>query len=872
MRRILPAAALAAALLAGAPGLARAAALSLANQSMTAPAGTPASIPLLCDFAGDEHVRSVEVDLAFPWNWSVTGIHTAGSLLEGWNGAVEAQPTANLLTVAAAGVEDLAGTGTLLFVDVLVQGSGWMDLQSARLNEGSPVPTLTDGYFTLTVPSPLSVSPAAAQHLLPGETVLYTASGSPSPPLSWGVDNPATGAVSAGGLYTAQAQGLDRVRVVDVGGRSGAGGLITVSTFHLQPGAVSGMAGQEREVSLTLQNPSGAVFHSLALTLELGSPRLTVLGLESDGELLSAWSNLDWVQQGTQVSVAGTAPDGGGVDGAGVLFRLRLGSTTGAAFNHSLSLPEVRLDEEWWTRTATATGSWTATNSFTLSPQTATLLAGQTLQLQVVGTPNGPLTWTSLDPAVLTVGDSGLVSAVAGGHTRVTAVDPLGVGDTTGFLFVNDLGVAPASMGAQAGTFVLVPLQTGDLTGRGVGAWQFQLSYPATWLTFDGLETAGSLCQGWTEASWTLDGSSVTAAGVGPVLAGAGPLIHLRFWVDPAAPNNQTALLQLQEFIYNEGLPSVLRGNGTLTFGALAPVCSVQPASLDFGTLLPGSTAQASFTISNTGGGTLAGVVSEACDGFQVVSSPTYSLGPGQSQTFQVAFSGALAGSYLCTLDTGAPCGQDVSLAAAVVAVTPALGPSSACGVVDELGHLPGSSQGFVVDWEGGLVGLDLVPAPAANLRARVVADGVVVYDGASTSQWRASVVDLTPLLAQDVELHLELWDGVAAWNSGGSQCLWELAFLGQDGLGRPAGFALAAAPNPFNPSTRLAFTLPRAGQVRLDIHDLRGARVATLVDGPLPAGSHEARFGAGSLPSGVYVAVLQTDGHRLATKLLLAR
>lgn len=53
----------------------------------------------------------------------------------------------------------------------------------------------------------------------------------------------------------------------------------------------------------------------------------------------------------------------------------------------------------------------------------------------------------------------------------------------------------------------------------------------------------------------------------------------------------------------------------------------------------------------------------------------------------------------------------------------------------------------------------------------------------------------------------------------------------------------LRAAPNPFNPSTTVSFDLPRGEQVRLDVVDVRGRRVRTLVDRWLDAGEHQATW-----------------------------
>ncbi len=79
-----------------------------------------------------------------------------------------------------------------------------------------------------------------------------------------------------------------------------------------------------------------------------------------------------------------------------------------------------------------------------------------------------------------------------------------------------------------------------------------------------------------------------------------------------------------------------------------------------------------------------------------------------------------------------------------------------------------------------------------------------------------------------------------------------------------PAGRLHAAAPNPFNPRTTLRFELDRGADVRLEIYDLDGRRVRTLVAGRLPAGTHETvwagRDDAGRpLGSGVYL--VQLDG-----------
>jgi subtilisin family serine protease len=90
---------------------------------------------------------------------------------------------------------------------------------------------------------------------------------------------------------------------------------------------------------------------------------------------------------------------------------------------------------------------------------------------------------------------------------------------------------------------------------------------------------------------------------------------------------------------------------------------------------------------------------------------------------------------------------------------------------------------------------------------------------------------------------------------------------------GLPSEFALHAAyPNPFNPTTTIAFDLPSTSTVRLDVYNVLGQRVATLVDGELPAGVHEIRWDASSVGSGVYFARITTGENTATTKMVLLK
>jgi endonuclease I len=89
----------------------------------------------------------------------------------------------------------------------------------------------------------------------------------------------------------------------------------------------------------------------------------------------------------------------------------------------------------------------------------------------------------------------------------------------------------------------------------------------------------------------------------------------------------------------------------------------------------------------------------------------------------------------------------------------------------------------------------------------------------------------------------------------------------------RPAIIELSQNyPNPFNPATEIAFNLPEAAEVRLDVFSINGQQVASLADERMSAGTHQLRFDAGNLASGVYLYRLQTPTETITRKMTLLK
>ncbi len=78
--------------------------------------------------------------------------------------------------------------------------------------------------------------------------------------------------------------------------------------------------------------------------------------------------------------------------------------------------------------------------------------------------------------------------------------------------------------------------------------------------------------------------------------------------------------------------------------------------------------------------------------------------------------------------------------------------------------------------------------------------------------------------------------------------------------------------PNPFNPSTTISFTIPAAQKVNLNIYNVLGEQVATVINGRLNAGTHTIHWNAGNLPSGIYYYTLKSGSFSQAKAMVLLK
>ncbi len=78
--------------------------------------------------------------------------------------------------------------------------------------------------------------------------------------------------------------------------------------------------------------------------------------------------------------------------------------------------------------------------------------------------------------------------------------------------------------------------------------------------------------------------------------------------------------------------------------------------------------------------------------------------------------------------------------------------------------------------------------------------------------------------------------------------------------------------PNPFNPSTKIKYSVAEKTFVSLQIYDIAGSEVASIVNREQAAGEYEIDFNAGNLTTGVYLYKLQTGNFVETKKMILMK
>ena len=423
-----------------------------------------------------------------------------------------------------------------------------------------------------------------------------------------------------------------------------------------------------------------------------------------------------------------------------------------------------------------------------------------------------------------------------------------------------------ATVSLPPGATSIIALEATSLTGLAVQSFQFVLSYPDTLI--DSAEafldpTLGGL--DW-ELQWqAVPGTLSVAAAGSDTLSGTGSLVGLIFYRAVSILPGVQAPVNIESFMFNEGDPLAFTESGpvNLRFGygdvSENGAITAFDAALIFDYLLgrkaltPVQLRKAEMSADGT---------VTALDASLVLQFVV-----GRIDSFPVEFASPplypATGELALPSMIGAP-GDTVQVPVELINGTGIYAGSFLLEYDQDALELLGLESGEPL--HGALLDANFASGVAAVqfAAAEAVAGSGTLMEAAFLV--REDAPPITPLRLRNIRLNEE--PVVAVGDSG------EIVLSTTDLTGRGALPWLLSLhqnyPNPFNPTTMIRFVLPERGHVSLEIFNLRGQKVASLLEEEFAPGFHTAHWQPQDLSSGIYIYRLQAGNRSRVRKMLL--
>ncbi|MBU1698879.1 MAG: choice-of-anchor D domain-containing protein, partial [Candidatus Eisenbacteria bacterium] len=282
--------------------------------------------------------------------------------------------------------------------------------------------------------------------------------------------------------------------------------------------------------------------------------------------------------------------------------------------------------------------------------------------------------------------------------------------------------------------------------------------------------------------------------------------------------------------------------------GVEPPECQVTPTSLDFGEVYIGEHSDQNFTITNTGGNTLTGTVSESCDHYSIIAGGgPYSLGADDSVEVTVRYEPTSLGIHNCTIETGAVC------------------EAVYCAGEGEYNSSVAIQESWSA-WQKDHVEIHWI-LELLDVKSEISFEvSRSKFGGGENHEFEAPLIehngDRYTFIDTSTESDVEYIYSISVIASG--RVAAELSV----GITTPvASIQLYQnRPNPIRGSTMIEFALPAEGLVRLEVYDISGKKIRSLINRVENAGRYtsvwDGRDSSGEpVASGIYFYRLRMDG-----------
>lgn len=833
--------------------------------------GVPGSVLRLpvsvAGIVASDGVTSSQFTFTFPdtqFEW--VGVSLQGGLLE-TTGSV--QSNAQLKRVALASTDSLTSNGVLFYLDLRIRpnagkyGTYAINFASAQLNEG--IPTITVDHGSIRVKG-MSLQPGFVNNLLLTDTLAFSLTGDGQAPFNWSVSNSSIATIGSDGVLRPQTLGFVRVFVTDSQGLRDSTNMI-----RIQPAALANLTismpdtttRQTRMLRMPVRTTdlTGIGATSFETVITFPTTAFTFLGLDTVGTNIGGGPMPEVLQTSNQIRIAYASDTP--LAGSGDLFAIRFQVSPTYQGGATISFSEATFNEDLIPALDNSSVNILAAPPIILSPNPVHLTPGKSVDLVVTGSGTPPYTFEVETPGIVTE-SNGRLTGIAPGITRVRVGDREDYMSPWARVQVFNIEARIPDTTVVFPDTMRLPIHVEPLNGLGIRSIEAIVRYDTTLFRFLDVHTT-SITDGMTIETKRI-GSDINVALAGTTeLTGAGDVITFSFIPRPEIGNMVRMPVSLIRFRFNEA--SDTTATAQLFNGGITNDWDWTPPSAPLNLTAEYETSTNGVRLhwsapDDDGGRPITDYVIEYRDSTMLPEAWTlYADGLSPDTT---------------ALVTGLP-GRKLYLFRVAAVNSVGRGDASEPDSTEWGFTVPGVPQQLVVTPEpGSEIGLRLTWSAPVDDGGRPILSYEVEYRVSGTIEWiqfitsgstdtTTAIFDLLPATQYDFQVAARNEIGTGPFTTPVSATdihsdrVYETALLGN-------------FPNPFNPSTVIRYQLSASGSVRLAVYDILGRQVAVLTDGNVPSGSHQVRFDASGLASGVYVYRLEAGGIVFTKTLMLVK
>ena len=478
------------------------------------------------------------------------------------------------IDIAAAGTIPLKGDGILLFIKVVAIYSGNMyltftDTLNNYFNEGSPGISFRNGYFNVQPRPTLSIYPSSGI-LTVGEEMVFTANSGQSP-YSWSVTNSSAASINSSGILTGLKSGFIKVIAKDAAGViDSTTGTIEIRSFGLKIRDTSFYTGQTVVIPLYVSDLSGLGIYSGQFNLSFNHYILTPISIINSGTITQNYSIPTFNYDGNgnmSIAFAGSSA----LSGNGIIMFVKFQISPVYNGNCGLNFSNIVFNQNLPGNSTDGNLNIINLSSLSIYPATASVASGDTLRFEVYnGTP--PYKWIVSDTSLAKIDQTGLLSVIKAGSVIITATDFNGANGSTGSISLFDTKVNLSDVSGNKGKTVDLDVVLGNLLpSLSIYSFQANISFDSSLVKFNEIVSAGTSTSGWSFSVNNKGNNIILSAASANSLKSSGTMFKISFNISANANSGNSTPVYLQQFLFNEGTPSALTKDGSITVTTSSP-------------------------------------------------------------------------------------------------------------------------------------------------------------------------------------------------------------------------------------------------------------------------------------------------------------